>query len=150
MSLFNFDPKKKSQTCCFPASSSQTVLSKKLQDHSFMDVLQNNENPLVQNPSGYDQINLLQKFHYQPNSNWDYTFGLYYSETSDFARYDRLIRPNTSGDGLRSAEWFYGPQKWFMGNLQIVKKGNNKFWAKKLRLTKFRKKKRNFVMKNLL
>ncbi len=94
-----------------------------------MDVLQNNENPLVQNPSGYDQINLLQKFHYQPNSNWDYTLGLYYSETSDFARYDRLIRPNTSGDGLRSAEWFYGPQKWFMGNLQIVKKGKNKFFS---------------------
>jgi hemoglobin/transferrin/lactoferrin receptor protein len=29
---------------------------------------------------------------------------------------------------LRSAEWFYGPQKWFMSNLQINKKGKNLFY----------------------
>jgi hemoglobin/transferrin/lactoferrin receptor protein len=29
---------------------------------------------------------------------------------------------------LRSSEWFYGPQKWFMGNLQINKKGNGIFY----------------------
>ena len=57
-----------------------------------------------------------------------YNVGLYYSETSDFGRYDRLIRPNREGTGLRSAEWFYGPQKWFMANTQITKKGRNKFY----------------------
>lgn len=88
-----------------------------------------NDDPLVQNPSGYDQINVLQKFRYRPNTNWDYHLGLYYSETSDFSRYDRLLRPNDSGNGLRSAEWFYGPQKWFMGNIQIVKKGKNRFFS---------------------
>ncbi|QLG47251.1 TonB-dependent receptor [Costertonia aggregata] len=92
------------------------------------DVLVFNENPQKQTPTGYDQINLLQKIAYKPNNTWDYSLGAYYSTTSDYSRYDRLIRPNSSNDGLRSAEWFYGPQKWFMGNLQINKKGKGKFY----------------------
>ncbi len=93
------------------------------------DVLIANADPLVQNPTGYDQINLLQKFRFQPNTDWDYSLGLYYSETSDYSRFDRLIQPNSDGSGLRSAEWFYGPQKWFMGNAQITQKGKNRFYS---------------------
>lgn len=93
------------------------------------DVLIANENPQLQTPSGYDQINLMQKFRFRPNTDWDYHLGLHYSETSDYSRYDRLIRPNRAGDGLRSAEWFYGPQKWFMGNFQVTKKGKNRFFS---------------------
>ncbi|MEM8998783.1 MAG: TonB-dependent receptor [Bacteroidota bacterium] len=92
------------------------------------DELVENDNPEKQVPSGYDQINFLQKFSYRPSNNWIYDLGVYYSETSDHSRYDRLIRPNSEGDGLRSAEWFYGPQKWFMGNAQITKKGKNRFY----------------------
>ncbi|MBS9462542.1 TonB-dependent receptor [Flagellimonas sp. 389] len=92
------------------------------------DVLVQNDDPRKQVTSGYDQVNFLQKFTYKPNTTWNYDLGLYYSETSDFSRYDRLIRPSSDGDGLRSAEWFYGPQKWFMGNFQLTKKGKNKFY----------------------
>ncbi|MGW9684339.1 TonB-dependent receptor [Flagellimonas sp. 2504JD1-5] len=92
------------------------------------DVLMSNIDPRKQVSSGYDQINFLQKFTYRPNTTWNYDLGLYYSETSDFSRYDRLIRPNSTGDGLRSAEWFYGPQKWLMGNFQVTKQGKNKFY----------------------
>ncbi len=92
------------------------------------DVLVENEDSKKQVVSGYDQINFLQKLTYRPNTTWNYDLGLYYSETSDYSRYDRLIRPNSSGDGLRSAEWFYGPQKWFMGNFQVIKQGKNKFY----------------------
>lgn len=92
------------------------------------DVLVENSNPKEQVPSGYDQIHFLQKFTYRPNTRWSYDLGLYCSRTSDYSRYDRLIRPNSSADGLRSAEWSYGPQKWFMANLQITKKGRNKFY----------------------
>ncbi len=92
------------------------------------DVLVTNEDPKLQVGSGYDQVNFLQKVRYRPNANWNYDLGLYYSETSDYGRYDRLIRPNNAGDGLRSAEWFYGPQKWFMGNLQVTKQGKGKFY----------------------
>ncbi|MBT8184753.1 MAG: TonB-dependent receptor plug domain-containing protein, partial [Eudoraea sp.] len=92
------------------------------------DILLNNNQPRIQKSTGYDQLNLMQKISHSPNSNWKYDLGLYYSGTSDFSRYDRLIRPDTEGAGLRSAEWFYGPQKWFMGNFQLYKKGRGKFY----------------------
>lgn len=92
------------------------------------DILVTNNDPRKQITSGYDQINFLQKITYKPNTTWNYDLGLYYSQTSDYSRYDRLIRPNSTGDGLRSAEWYYGPQKWFMGNFQLTKKGKNKFY----------------------
>lgn len=82
-----------------------------------------NENPLVQIPTGYDQINFLQKVRYEPKEDWTFDLGLYYSTTSDYARYDRLIRYNK--DTLRSAEWNYGPQRWFMGNMQVTKLSSN-------------------------
>ena len=92
------------------------------------DELVSNENPAKQVSTGYNQVNLLQKIAYKPNNNWKYDLGLHYSETSDYSRYDRLIRPNSDNSGLRSAEWFYGPQKWFMSNLQVDKKGKGKFY----------------------
>lgn len=91
-----------------------------------IDELVANENPRKQVPTGYDQINFMQKIRFRPNSKWDVRSGIFYSETSDYSRYDRLIRPTSDGMGLRSAEWFYGPQKWFMGNVQVNKKGNGK------------------------
>jgi hemoglobin/transferrin/lactoferrin receptor protein len=78
-----------------------------------------NPNPLVQVPTGYDQINLMQKVRYEPSDNLNFDLGIYYSTTSDYSRYDRLIRYR--GEQLRSAEWNYGPQEWFMGNLQLTK-----------------------------
>ncbi|MCL6267425.1 TonB-dependent receptor [Flagellimonas myxillae] len=93
-----------------------------------VDILRENGDPEKQVTSGYDQLSVLQKFTYKPNTSWNYDIGLHYSETSDYSRYDRLIRPNEAGDGLRSAEWNYGPQKWFMANFQITKQGKNKFY----------------------
>ena len=92
------------------------------------DVLVANDDQRLQTPSGYNQVNFLQKFKYRPNNIWNYDLGLYYSTTSDYDRYDRLIRPGRDGTGLRSAEWFYGPQRWFMGNFKITKKGKGKFY----------------------
>ena len=87
-----------------------------------------NENPRKQMPTGYDQINLMQKVLFSPNNNWSYNLGLHYSETTDYSRYDRLIRPNSQNNGLRSAEWFYGPQKWLLGNLQAKQRGRGIFY----------------------
>jgi len=92
------------------------------------DVLLPNPNPREQLSTGYDQINLMQKIAFKPNKDWLFHLNTHYSETSDYSRYDRLIRPNSLGDGLRSAEWYYGPQKWFMSNLQVYKKGKSKFY----------------------
>lgn len=93
-----------------------------------VDNLVDNGNPRKQVSTGYDQINIMQKILFKPNANWNLNLSTYFSETSSYSRYDRLIRPSRDEEGLRSAEWYYGPQKWFMGNLQINKKGTGKFY----------------------
>ncbi|RNC88363.1 MAG: TonB-dependent receptor [Winogradskyella sp.] len=98
-----------------------------------VDTLVNNDDPLVQDPTGYNQINLMQKVHYEPADNLKFDLGIHYSSTSDFARYDRLIRPQ--GNGLRSAEWNYGPQKWFMSNFSLTKLSSSSPYYDKINLT---------------
>lgn len=97
------------------------------------DVIIENNNPLVQKFSGYNQINLMQKFRYEPYKNLSLDLGLYYSETSNVPRYDRLIRYR--GTALRSAEWNYGPQKWFMANMQVTKRSSNSNLYDKIKTT---------------
>ncbi|MCJ7757655.1 MAG: TonB-dependent receptor plug domain-containing protein, partial [Gillisia sp.] len=92
------------------------------------DVVIDNPDPKVQLPTGYDQINLLQKIAYMADDNWVFNLGIYYSTTSDLPRYDRLHQKR--GGQLRSAEWYYGPQTWFSGNFQIDKTGNGKVYDK--------------------
>ncbi|MGA6927331.1 MAG: TonB-dependent receptor plug domain-containing protein, partial [Desulfosarcina sp.] len=92
------------------------------------DVIVPNDNPRVQKPTGYQQVNLLQKVKFMPHKDWDLNLGLIYSTTSDFPRFDRLYRKR-DGD-LRTAEWYYGPQEWFMGNFKINKKGDGALYDK--------------------
>ncbi|MCB2222468.1 MAG: TonB-dependent receptor [Bacteroidetes bacterium] len=88
-----------------------------------MDVMVKNDDPKVQTPTGYSQMNIMQKVRFSPNEHWDFQYGFHYSTTSDYARYDRHIRLRK---GLpRSAEWNYGPQVWAMNNLSITHNGNN-------------------------
>ena len=82
-----------------------------------VDTVVQNQDPKIQRPTAYSQINTMQKVRYMPNNNWNFDLGLFFTTTSDYPRYDRLIR--TSNDVLRSAVWDYGPQQWFSGNLQI-------------------------------
>jgi hemoglobin/transferrin/lactoferrin receptor protein len=88
-----------------------------------VDVVVTNEDPRVQRPSGYSQINMMQKLRFRPNDQWDFQYGFHFSETSDYARYDRHIRYK---NGLpRYGEWNYGPQKWMMNLLSVAHNGNN-------------------------
>jgi len=82
-----------------------------------MDSTVSNPNSKEQIPSGYSQINLMQKIRFVPNKNWDINLGIHYSTTSDYPRYDRLLRYR--GENLRSAEWYYGPQVWSLNNLNV-------------------------------
>lgn len=75
-----------------------------------------NADPLKQRPSGYSQYNIMQKFRFKPGQKWDLQYGFHYSETSEYARYDRLIEMDSNGMP-RSAVWNYGPQKWRMNSL---------------------------------
>jgi hemoglobin/transferrin/lactoferrin receptor protein len=77
-----------------------------------------NEDPQVQKPTAYSQMNIMQKFRFIPHQNWDLQYGFHWSETSSFSRYDRHIRYK---DGLpRYGEWSYGPQKWMMNHFSIT------------------------------
>ena len=87
------------------------------------DVIVTNDDPLVQKGTGYSQMNLMQKFRYAPNEEWDISYGFHYSESSNYDRYDRLIMLRNGAP--RSAEWYYGPQVWMMNNLGITHNGAN-------------------------
>ncbi|MBP6334722.1 MAG: TonB-dependent receptor [Bacteroidia bacterium] len=90
------------------------------------DVIITNDDPRVQVPTGYSQINLMQKVRFKPNENWDFVYAFHFSETSEYSRYDRHIRYR---NGLpRYGEWNYGPQKWMMNNLAITHQGQNKLY----------------------
>lgn len=91
-----------------------------------LDSIVNNSDANIQNPSGYNQFNIMQKVMYQANDNWNFKYGFYYSETSNYDRYDRHIR--TRNGIPRSAEWYYGPQKWMMNNLTITNDKANKLY----------------------
>ncbi len=87
-----------------------------------LDVVISNPKPKVQIPTRYSQANVMQKISYKLNSNWAFDYGLHYSSTSNFDRYDRLIYCR---NGLpRSAEWYYGPQVWLMNNLKVSSKAS--------------------------
>ena len=81
------------------------------------------EDPLLQIPTSYSQMNIMQKIRFKPNEKWDFQYGFHYSATSSYGRYDRhnRVRNGTA----RYAEWNYGPQKWMMNNLNITHTGNN-------------------------
>ncbi|WP_298340405.1 TonB-dependent receptor [uncultured Algibacter sp.] len=97
------------------------------------DVIVENSNPLVQRYSGYNQLNVMQKVHYEHYEDLSFDLGLFYTTTSDIPRYDRLIRYR--GGELRSAEWNYGPQQWFMSNLQITKLSSKSNLYNKIKAT---------------
>lgn len=82
-----------------------------------------NDDPRTQKFTGYNQINFLQKVHYRQDDKMSFDLGLHYTTTSEYPRYDRLIR--YSNGALRSAEWYYGPQQWFLGNFQVTVRNSN-------------------------
>ena len=90
------------------------------------DVVVTNPDPLLQTPTGYSQINLMQKLRFQPNARWDLQYGFHFSTTTDYDRYDRHIRLRR---GLpRSGEWRYGPQLWMMNLLTLTHQGDHAFY----------------------
>lgn len=81
------------------------------------DLLIRNEDPQVQKPTAYSQSSMMHKLRFTPNNEWNIEAGLIFSTTTNFPRYDRLLR--TRDDDPRSARWDYGPQLWMMNTLSI-------------------------------
>ena len=76
------------------------------------DVVVFSDNPERQRGTAFSSTYFTAKAEQLISNNWEQRMGLFYSTTSDYGRYDRLLRPK--GNGFRSAEWFYGPQRWLM------------------------------------
>ncbi len=81
------------------------------------DTIIQNANPRIQMGTAYSQVNLMQKFRFRPNDHWDVNLSVYFTNSSDIPRYDRLIQ--YKGDRLKYADWYYGPQTWTIQNLNI-------------------------------
>ena len=93
------------------------------------DQIVENSNPRVQNPSGYSQINMMQKLRFAPNNHWDFQYGFHYSKTSEYGRHDRLIETLPNGFPVY-AVWNYGPQLWMMNHLSILHHKDTKIYDK--------------------
>ena len=84
------------------------------------DIMVSNTTPRVQKFTNFRQMHLAQKVLYKANNDLKFDLGLHYSTTSDYPRYDRLVTYGSDGV-LHYAEWDYGPQNWFLANLQMTK-----------------------------
>ena len=84
------------------------------------DIMVSNTSPRVQKFTKFRQMHLSQKVLYKANDDLKFDLGLHYSTTSDYPRYDRLSTYGSDGV-LHYAEWNYGPQDWFLANLQMTK-----------------------------
>lgn len=93
-----------------------------------MDVVVIQDDPLLQIPSAYSQMNIMQKVRFKPNARWNIQYGFHYSQTSSYGRYDRHNRFRNGT--IRYAEWDYGPQKWMMNHLKITEHKENAIYDK--------------------
>ena len=85
-----------------------------------------NENPNIQKNTGYNQLDILQKFRYAPSKYMDWTLNMQYSTSSDIDRLDKLNDYN--GDNLKYASYYYGPQnRLFLSLKNVLKKDNPAF-----------------------
>lgn len=84
-----------------------------------VDVLLQNDNKYNQKTSGYKQYNFMQKLAYKTQSGFTHSANFQYSTSSNINRYDRLT--DQAGSGLKSAEWYYGPQKRLLGVYSLEK-----------------------------
>ena len=84
----------------------------------------NSDNEIQKN-TGYNQLDILQKVAVPISKNTDVMFNFQYSESADINRFDALNE--YSGNSLKWAEWYYGPQKRLLVSSQL-KINPNKKW----------------------
>ena len=110
-------------------TNSSIVTSNSDQDVAYSDDGGTNNHTLAAGSFIAINVPTSKKIRYNTKSDTFFDLGIYYSATSDIPRYDRLII--NSGDHLKYAEWYYGPQKWFMTSLQFNEnKSSSNFYDK--------------------
>lgn len=101
------------------------------------DVVVQNEDPNLQVGTGYSQLDVLQKFLYQPNAKVRLIANLQYSTSTDVPRYDALTE--LDGERLSFAEWYYGPQTRFFSSLRSDIKSSSVFTDKLILIAAYQK-----------
>lgn len=86
-----------------------------------------NDNVNIQRFSGYRQFNIMNKFAYRIASKSELAYTIYYTNSSDVPRYDRLTERDGNGE-LRSAEWYYGPQFMMLNAFSFTNYNSNPFY----------------------
>ena len=76
-----------------------------------------NSKPNLQKNTGYNQLDLLQKFYVPLNKTADISFNFQYSTSSDIPNFDNLAE--VSNGKLRYAEAYYGPQNRFLSSSSL-------------------------------
>ena len=98
------------------------------------DMMTPNTMPRVQKFTNFSQMHLAQKVIYKASDDTQFDFGLHYSTTSDYPRYDRLAILNDDGT-LKYAEWDYGPQEWLLANAQMTKHSSSSSFYDKIKIS---------------
>ncbi len=88
-----------------------------------------NPDPSRQIGSGFGQRMIMAKLGCKPFQDFQVDLNYYLSTTTDIPRYDRLIESRTNGTP-RSAEWYYGPQRWSMRSVQVQYSRKNDLFDK--------------------
>lgn len=87
-----------------------------------------NADKYLQKFSGFSQLDLLGKILFQQNTKISHLLNIQYSNSGNVPRYDRLTDPK--GNGLNSAEWYYGPQLRLMGIYTFKYVDEEKTWLR--------------------
>lgn len=91
-----------------------------------VDSLVRNSDRFLQVGSKYSQYDLVQKIAFKQNEKIIHQLNFQFSNSSDVPRYDRLTDPTSTG--LRSAEWYYGPQSRFLAAYDFNYINSNSFF----------------------
>ncbi len=118
----------------FPDFGKRLIYADRVDD---TDVIVQNEDPNLQIGTGYSQVDVLQKFLYQPNQNVRIIANLQYSTSTDVPRYDALSE--LDGESLSFAEWYYGPQTRFFSSLRSDIKSTSTFTDKLILIAAYQK-----------
>jgi len=102
-----------------------------------MDSTVANKNTLIQKNSGYHQLDILQKIRYTPSMYVDWILNMQYSTSSDIDRLDKLN--DYSGENLKYASYYYGPQNRWLISLKNVLKEDNRFFTNMTTIAAFQK-----------
>jgi len=96
-----------------------------------------NPNPLIQRNTGYSQLDIIQKVRYTPSLYVDWILNMQYSTSSNIDRLDQLN--DYSGDNLKYAQYYYGPQNRLLVSLKNVLKKDNPVFTNMTTIASFQR-----------